>query len=73
MKKKDKKDTRIPMPGRAPNLNETMFSDNYNLSPSASDLLTDGGHLTDDVRALDGGTMLSTSEIIDFGDGADST
>jgi hypothetical protein len=50
------------------------FQDNYNLSPDASDKLMDreeyyGG---DGVANIDSGVMMSTSEIIDFGEATDS-
>ena len=48
------------------------FSDNYNVSPSASEELMSGKRLGYDANDLSGGVMLKTSEIIDFGEGTDS-
>jgi hypothetical protein len=51
----------------------TRFAPNYTLSPSASATLMEGEGLDDAVTELDGGIMMSTSEIIDFAQGLDST
>jgi hypothetical protein len=51
---------------------DARFMDNYNLSPEASVKLMDGQGLSDGVEDLDSGVMMSTSEIIDFGEGTDS-
>ena len=48
------------------------FSDNYNISPSASQELKSGARLDYDANDLAGGVMLKPSEIIDFGEGTDS-
>lgn len=48
------------------------FSDNYNLSPAASAKLMSGEGLDDGVEDIDSGVMMSTSEIIDFGEATDS-
>lgn len=50
------------------------FSDNYNVSPDVSNKLMNkdeyfGG---DGVANIDSGVMMSTSEIIDFGEATDS-
>jgi 5,10-methenyltetrahydromethanopterin hydrogenase len=48
------------------------FADNYNLSPAASAKLMSGEGLEDGVEDIDSGVMMSTSEIIDFGEATDS-
>lgn len=59
---------------RDPEKTGVRFMDNYNVSPDASSKLMDkesyfGG---DGVANIDSGVMMSTSEIIDFGEGTDS-
>jgi hypothetical protein len=59
---------------RDPDKTSVRFSDNYNVSPEASSKLMDkeeyfGG---DGVASIDSGVMMSTSEIIDFGEATDS-
>ncbi len=53
-------------------LTSARFADNYNVSPDASSKLMAGNGLSDGVEDLDSGVMMSTSEIIDFGEGTDS-
>ncbi len=48
------------------------FSDNYNLSPMASDMLRNSSPGGDASGMLSNDAMLSTSEIIDFSEGTDS-
>lgn len=57
---------------RDPAKTSARFADNYNLSPVASDQLMSARGLSDGVEDLDSGVMMSTSEIIDFGEGTDS-
>jgi hypothetical protein len=59
-------------PKRKYDSTDARFMDNYNLSPKASAKLMAGQGLSDGVEDLDSGVMLSTSEIIDFGEGTDS-
>jgi hypothetical protein len=59
---------------RDPAKASVRFQDNYNVSPDASNKLMDkdeyfGG---DGVANIDSGVMMSTSEIIDFGEATDS-
>lgn len=59
---------------RDPAKTGVRFADNYNVSPDASNKLMDkdeyfGG---DGVANIDSGVMMSTSEIIDFGEANDS-
>jgi hypothetical protein len=48
------------------------FMDNYNVSPAASDKMLEDEGRQDGVIHLDGGVMLTTSEVIDFSEGTDS-
>lgn len=50
------------------------FMDNYNVSPSGSERLLEKDNYFDGdgVASIDSGIMMSTSEIIDFGEGTDS-
>ena len=55
------------------NSKKRRLPDNDNVSPAASAAqLLSGGRLDDDINDLTGGVMLTTSEIIDFSEGADS-
>ncbi len=59
---------------RDPDKTSVRFQDNYTVSPDASGKLMDkeeyfGG---DGVANIDSGVMMSTSEIIDFGEATDS-
>lgn len=66
------RDVKEYRPRKKPPVSDARFADNYNVSPKASAELMNGLGLDDAVGDLDSGVMLSTSEVIDFGEGTDS-
>ena len=68
----EREDVKEYKPRKKEPLTSARFADNYNVSPEASNKLMAGSGLSDGVEDLDSGVMMSTSEIIDFGEGTDS-
>jgi hypothetical protein len=68
----DREDVKEYQPKKKDTKTNIRFADNYNVSPAASSKLMAGEGLSDAVEDIDSGVMMSTSEIIDFGEGTDS-
>jgi hypothetical protein len=68
----ERDDVKEYRPRKKKQTGDARFTDNYNVSPTASEALRKGARLGYDANDLDNGVMLSTSEIIDFSEGTDS-